>query len=173
MNNGTHFAFKKPPAGKATLLQELIAFFALGWVHSAILHSGFVYEALGKGFARTPLEEWLRRNHPDETWEPEEEGERPRMLVYLESATRGPGHWYGFVKLVAMALLYPTKRFWRWIGWVPFDAWIFGEVCSVRVAEAWAAEGYYGFEKRSRTPRGLLAPVDLRGAPGFRLLKGA
>ena len=40
---------------------------------------------------------------------------------------------YNFLKLVTLAFVYPTRKFWNWIGWVPFQHEFFGNVCSVFV----------------------------------------
>lgn len=40
---------------------------------------------------------------------------------------------YNFLKLFILAIVYPTRKFWNWLGWVPFQAECFGSVCSVYV----------------------------------------
>jgi len=62
--------------------------------------------------------------------------EKEKMRAYLEQEIKEKEP-YNFIKLVALAFIYPTKHFWRWIGWVPFSNEFFGRVCSTRVDEAW------------------------------------
>lgn len=40
---------------------------------------------------------------------------------------------YNFLKIVVLAIVYPTRKFWQKIGWVPFQNEVFGSVCSVYV----------------------------------------
>lgn len=42
---------------------------------------------------------------------------------------------YNFIKLVTLAVIYPTRWFWRLIGRVPFSSELLGRVCSTRVDE--------------------------------------
>ena len=48
---------------------------------------------------------------------------------------------YNFMKLFSLALLYPTKKLWKAIGWVPFSNEVFGSVCSVFVDKAFKEVG--------------------------------
>ena len=48
---------------------------------------------------------------------------------------------YNILKLVILALVYPTRWFWRKINWVPFDHEVYGETCSSYVDEAFKAAG--------------------------------
>lgn len=49
---------------------------------------------------------------------------------------------YNFLKLVALALVWPTRWVWRKLGWVPFDHEIYGEVCSGFVDEVIRRAGW-------------------------------
>lgn len=63
-----------------------------------------------------------------------------RMQSYLIFYANEPIH-YSILKLVTLSFVYPTKWFWDLIGWVPFSKFLFGEVCSTFVAEAWKFAG--------------------------------
>jgi len=166
MKSGTIFLFRVPP--KPNLVQRAIEYFTgKPWVHAAINCDGFVYEATWPAIIRTPLDKWLEHNHPTEAWEPIVERPCERMRIYLETAVNL--EWkYNWLKILALMLVYPTRWFWRKIGWVPFDSWIFGEICSVLVDEAWYAEGV---DLLPGQRQGYTAPGDLRRRPGFVLME--
>jgi len=42
---------------------------------------------------------------------------------------------YNIFKLLVLAVVWPTRWFWKKINWVPFDHEVFGEVCSVFIDE--------------------------------------
>lgn len=42
---------------------------------------------------------------------------------------------YNIFKLLVLSVVWPTRWFWKKIGWVPFDHEVFGEVCSGFVDE--------------------------------------
>ncbi len=46
------------------------------------------------------------------------------------------GRRYNVAELVADALIVPTRKFWEWLGWVPFGGNSHGAVCSAFVAKA-------------------------------------
>jgi len=48
---------------------------------------------------------------------------------------------YNFLSLVSLAIVYPTRWFWRWIGKVPFSADVLGKVCSTKVDHIWKRAG--------------------------------
>jgi len=48
---------------------------------------------------------------------------------------------YNVLKLLVLAIVYPTRKFWTWINWVPFQAEFFGEVCSEFVDEEYSTAG--------------------------------
>lgn len=62
------------------------------------------------------------------------------MIVYLQG-TVNKEMPYNFFKLVILAIVYPTRWFWNLIKWVPFDAELFGKVCSVYVDGAFKRAG--------------------------------
>jgi len=63
---------------------------------------------------------------------------------------------YNLFKLIALYVILPTRKFWDFIGWVPFsNNNIFGTVCSVFDAEMVAYSGRIEFEGQDvemRTP---------------------
>ena len=42
---------------------------------------------------------------------------------------------YNHFKLIILAIVYPTRKFWNWVGWIPFQNDYFGMVCSVFIDE--------------------------------------
>jgi hypothetical protein len=61
-----------------------------------------------------------------------------KMLLFskMQMDNRRP---YNILKLVVLALVYPTRWFWNKINWVPFQADFFGEVCSTFVDQVYKA----------------------------------
>ncbi len=57
-------------------------------------------------------------------------------LVRYGQVQRWTGRRYNVAELVADALIVPTRRFWEWLGWVPFGSNSHGAVCSAFVAKA-------------------------------------
>jgi len=68
------------------------------------------------------------------------DAQEKKMREYLDYTVkiRMP---YNFLKLVALAIVYPTRWFWNCIKWVPFNAELFGRVCSVYVDKAFKSAG--------------------------------
>ena len=65
---------------------------------------------------------------------------------------------YNFFRLVMMLVIYPTRWFWKAIGWVPFSKKIYGEFCSSFVDEVlWQV----GIDVLPDEFHGYTAPVDL------------
>lgn len=168
MKNGTLFLFKvSEDPKKRTLVQKLILYFAGEWVHVAIGCFEHVYEETWPKAMRTPVHSYLAQVKPDEIWEPIEEFEGRRMQIYLETSVNL--EWpYNVFKFAAMAVVYGTRWFWKKIKWVPFDRWIFGEICSAFADEALFAEG---FDAIPGELQGYSTPGDLRKLPGYRLKK--
>lgn len=104
-----------------------------------------------------------------ERWEPVKEmtnAQRDRMGAFLWwTAKWERGKWrYNFLKFAALFFVYPTRRFWNWIGWMPFQSDLYGEHCATYVAYAWWAAG------KTIVPGlwiDLVVPGDLSGLPGF------
>ena len=148
---------------------KLIAFFTgMPYHHAAIYCMGSTYEEGPKGASRT---DGLKR--ADEYWEPVEDmtpEEKNRMWAFLwwTAEFKHGGRWpYNFLKFVVLALVYPTKKFWNKIGWMPFQNDLLGEVCSTYVDYAWRAAGrdiLMGWGEE------FTVPGDLAGLPGFKLV---
>ena len=131
--DGTILLYK--PQGKPNLVQKLIQKITQSpWTHAALYIDGHTWDAdwpevqVLKGLEKADL--YL------EPIDPLNPQEYRRMLNYVESAY-GERWQYNAPKLFVLALVYPLRKFFSWLGWVPFDKWIYGEVCSGFVAEAW------------------------------------
>jgi hypothetical protein len=73
---------------------------------------------------------------------------------------------YNLAKLIGLLIMYPLKKFFNWLGWVPFSANRFwGTVCSVFVDEAFKAGGVDIFENMSEE---LTSPGDFTGSGFFK-----
>jgi hypothetical protein len=49
---------------------------------------------------------------------------------------------YSFLKLFSLAIVYPFRKIFKLLKWVPFDNIMFGDVCSVLPDEAYGFVGY-------------------------------
>jgi len=49
---------------------------------------------------------------------------------------------YNYMKLITLSLVYPLRWFFKWINWIPFNSYLFGEVCSVMPDELNKDLGY-------------------------------
>ena len=136
--------------------------------HALIYFEGQTYGMGGKGVV---VSEGLAK--ADEYWEPikpmtDEERERMRSFLWW-TAKWEKGRWaYNFGKFAALIVVYPTRRFWNWLGWMPFQADLYGEHCATYPAYGWWAAGY------TIVPDlwiDLIVPGDLAGLPDFRLSK--
>ena len=103
----------------------------------------------------------LGTQQADEYWQPVKEltpNQVTAMWRYFINSInkRRP---YNVAKFLVLALVYPTRRFWQKIGWVPFSADFHGDVCSVVWDEAYRAAGIDLFPHRSEE---YTAPGDFR-----------
>jgi hypothetical protein len=62
-------------------------------------------------------------------------------LLIMADAMESYHFPYNIPKLLILALVYPTRWFWEKINWVPFQADVFGEVCSEFVDEVFKSAG--------------------------------
>ena len=136
--------------------------------HAAIYCDGQTFEEGPKGAGYT---NGLKK--ADEYWEPIEDmtpEENKRMWAFLwwTAVYKHGGRWpYNFLKFIVLALVYPTKKFWNKIDWMPFQSDLLGEVCSTYVDYAWQAAGrdiLPGWDGE------FTVPGDLAGLPGFHLV---
>lgn len=142
MRDGTVFVTKNKDFGDfwANIFGDLVEFFTgQPYVHVEVWCDGNRYGSVSGG-PRKSSSVPSRSGHV--FLEPKEElSERQvqKMKQYLESKIGSTG--YNVFKLVVLALVYPTRWFWKWIGWVPFQWDVFGVICSVYVDEAFIAAG--------------------------------
>lgn len=61
-----------------------------------------------------------------------------KYVMHRKAVQKQP---YNFFKLIVLAFVYPTRKFWNWIKWVPFDKECFGSVCSEFVDESFKEIG--------------------------------
>jgi len=71
---------------------------------------------------------------------------------------------YSILKLVSLAIVYPTRFFWNWIGWVPFENSL-REVCSTAVDDCYQ---FAGIDLLPDQRPELVAPGDFQSS---KLLK--
>lgn len=82
--------------------------------------------------------------------------EKEKMQAYINEMINEKRP-YNILRLLSLAIVHPTRKFWNWIGWVPFKKEVYGEVCSTFIDKAWEAAG------RDILPRAeeeLTAPGD-------------
>jgi hypothetical protein len=147
-------------------MAKLIAFFTgKPYNHAKVIHGGDTWEEDVGGARQTvgirmAVEYWA----PDVTLSPIEAA---RGLVFLQ-VTTGMGirkSWpYNWLLTGIKAIVYPTRWFWNWIGWVPFSSAFYGVNCSVYVDMYWR---YAGRDIKPKWLEHLSAPGDLAGLPGF------
>ena len=136
--------------------------------HAMIYFDGKTYGMGGKGVKVSE-----KISSADEYWEPIKpmtQKERDCMAAFLWwTAEYEHGRWaYNFLKFAALIFVYPTRRFWNWLGWVPFQRDIYGEHCATYVAYAWRAAGR---KLDTGVYIDLIVPGDLSGLSGFEEAK--
>lgn len=121
-----------------TLVSKLICFFTnSNYTHSAIWLRGNLYESAvmngQNGAIKTPNLPPSERNCI--FLKPKREltrGELDSLELHL-TRTVVQKRPYNFFKIFILAIVYPTRKFWQRLGWVPFQNEVFGSVCSVYV----------------------------------------
>jgi hypothetical protein len=162
--NGTFALWRVKPDSK--WMAKAIAFFTGKPVnHAAAIHGGDTWEEDVGGARQTA---GIRK--ADEYWAPDvpfSPEESARGLVFLQ-VTTGMGirrPWpYNWLLTGVKAIIYPTRWFWNWIGWVPFSSQFYGVNCSV-YCDLYAH--YAGRDIRPKWLEHLSAPGDLRELPGY------
>ena len=164
MIDGTIALWRVKPDSK--WLPKAIAFFTRKpYYHAATIHHDHTWEEDVGGARNTPV-----IAKADEYWAPDVPQspiESARAMVFLQ-VTTGMGirkPWpYNWLLTGIKAIVYPTRWFWNWIGWVPFSSAFYGVNCSVYVDMYWR---YAGRDIRPKWMEYLSAPGDLAGLPGF------
>ena len=162
----TMIALWKVKADSKWMAKAVAFFTGKPYNHAAVIHEGDTWEEDVGGARQTA---GIRK--ADEYWTPIEPltpVEAARGLVFLQ-VTTGMGirrPWpYNWLLTGIKAVVYPTRWFWNWIGWVPFSRQFYGVNCSVYVDLFFK---YCGRDIRPKWVEHLTAPGDLRGLPGFR-----
>lgn len=138
--------FKKSKKWYRTLVSKLICFFTdSNYTHSAIAIDGIVYESTvmnnQNGAMRTVGLPYPARNCIHLKFKvplPKKEIELLEYNLNRKVIEKRP---YNFMKILVLMFVYPTKKFWNWIGWVPFQNEVYGSVCSVFVDVAFKEIG--------------------------------
>jgi hypothetical protein len=155
MNNGAIFLWEHDKK-KFNLADRAITFFTGSpYVHVAVYLDGYTYDS---GIVWKPFYSGIRK------WQSYPTGnlliktllpkiplatlEMVKMKMFAENSIKR--HFpYNILKLLVLAIVYPTRKFWTWINWVPFQADFFGEVCSEFIDEVYTAGGRDLFPGRS------------------------
>ncbi len=130
--------FHKSSKWYRTLVSKLICFFTnSNYTHAAIFLNGHQYEStvMNKqhGTLKTEGMPPASRNCITLRFK---EGLSEKRLALLEWSVNQQvvqKRPYNFMKIAALALVYPTRWFWNLINWVPFQNEVYGSVCSVFV----------------------------------------
>ncbi len=138
------------------------------YVHAAIFLGGKVYESTvwfvngwPHGGVRIHEEaDW------DEAWEPITDVPPDvvnRMIAYAEEQI-SEHRPYNVFELLAMSFVWPTRRFWRWLGWIPFTAGFLGKFCSTFTEKVWLA----GYSLVPLDDEEMAPPCELAQSPMLR-----
>jgi len=138
--------YRKSEKWYRTMVSKLICFFTnSSYTHAAVYVDGIMYESQvmnkSNGAMRTVGLPYQARNCRFlKLIEPLSEKKRELLVYNLERKvlSRVP---YNFMKIAVLMFVYPTKRFWNWIGWVPFGNEVYGYVCSTFVDTAFKEIG--------------------------------
>jgi len=130
--------FRKSDKWYRTLVSNLICFFTnSNYTHVAISHDGFMYESTvmnsQNGAMKTIGLPSVHRGclfFELKTPLTDEQAKKLKLNLDEMVVQRRP---YNFMKIAVLALIYPTRKFWNWLGWVPFQNEVFGYICSVFV----------------------------------------
>ncbi|MBE3088020.1 MAG: hypothetical protein IMZ71_02740 [Chloroflexi bacterium] len=140
-------------------LGKLIRYFTESeWGHVAIYAGGATYEQTWPGVKKTE-----GRNTADLSLIPPLLDE-VAMIAWLETSVSAKLR-YNWPRLVAMIVVYPLRWFFNKLGWVPFSAAIFGEICSSYGDEAIKVGGLDAWPYRGEH---ATVPGDFVLYPGFK-----
>jgi len=147
--NGSVFLWSKSESGFDIVTKAIQYFTGSPYTHVAIYLRGSTYDCTvwkpaGRILSVSGVREttgvidgWQVELKPTTTLT---SSQTDKILSYCKAMidARRP---YNVFKLLAFILIYPTRWFWTKIKWVPFQAELFGEVCSTFVDQAYEAGG--------------------------------
>jgi|WetSurMetagenome_2_1015567.scaffolds.fasta_scaffold125165_1 hypothetical protein len=157
MVDGSILLFKRE-SSKFDLVGRAIEFFTGSpYTHTAIFLNGCTYDAT----VWTPEGKWWPRSGIRKTVGtlsgystvmvpkvPITHDEMVAMTAVADEAIKNRIP-YNIFKLLVLAIVYPTRKFWTWIKWVPFQEISYGEVCSEFVDDEYGSCGRDLFPDRS------------------------
>jgi hypothetical protein len=114
----------------------------VGWWIDGYIYDSSVWEYGGKTFhgaRKTEYSKWPEDEAKPKVWvepvKPLSDHTIQLIKMWCEESL-GDEMPYNFLSLVTFAIVAPFRWFWNWIGWVPFSAELFGEVCSTYVDDS-------------------------------------
>ena len=169
MKNGTILLYKyEKIKGLLYIVSKSITFFTgMPYVHVAIYLDEKTYDytvwknkETNKWNSGVRINDGLLKAH--EYYEPkinltsEEVFAMQKYCEYLEQ------YKYNIFKLLSLAFVYPFRKIFKALNWVPFDNVIFGDVCSVLPDEAYFFVGHNLFpnEHTGYTVPGMYKKCD-------------
>jgi len=164
MKDGTVLLWKKPveTKGFTGFVCKCITFFTKSdFVHVAVISNGMMCESSvwkeGGKLAHGARMIWPVK--ADVYLEPiidltEKQSDYLDAYCIYTARKKRP---YNVLKLLVLAIVYPTRWFWRLIHWVPFNREMRGEVCSVYVDDAFM---FAGIDLFPRHMEGYTVPGD-------------
>lgn len=113
------------------------------YAHVLIILNNTVYESTVGGAQKKEYKEDEYKGKYSVYLDPKRdltEKEIDQMVSYADTTIKE--NWpYNYLKLFTLAIVYPTRKFWNKLGWVPFQRDWFGTVCSVYVDQIYKSAG--------------------------------
>jgi len=148
MKNGTVllFGFHKGDNLIFNIVGKSIMFFTgFPYTHTAIYLDGKTYDYSvwkeGKKW-KTGVRVTEGVMRADEYYEPTFDLTKEESFAMVRYSIMLKQYPYNFFKLLSLAIVYPLRKIFKLLKWVPFDNVIFGDVCSVLPDEAYKFTGY-------------------------------
>lgn len=147
-NNGTIllYKFKKSNNFWNNITGKLIVFFTnSNFVHTAIYLNNKTYEETiwkenNKWKSGVKVTEGLK--YADTYLQPIKSLSRCEVFAMIKIIENFyETKRYNFLKLISLSLVYPFKWFFKKINWIPFNSYLFGEICSVMPDELYKDMG--------------------------------
>ena len=134
------------------------------WAHAKTYLNGLTWEStvwwVGYWW-KTGIKVTVGYAKADEYWQLKlpmtEEQIRQELYYWIDKLNRRRP--YNVPKLLSLVIVYPLRRFFNRIGWIPFDNPIWGEECSSSVDEA---KKFWGCDLLPKQHEGYTAPGDIR-----------